>query len=332
MSDLLLEAWTSALIERAKLRWMLGAGAPWKPGQPLKLLFAGYTGARNTGSDLRVEEMLRQVRHVLGADRVRMTVTVMSPQLARGYFGDATQARLPDLFPPFLDAQVRRHDGVIACEGSMFKSKFANALTTMMIGALGLAAAQNKLSIGYGGDADRMDPLLAKMCRRFCGQSLVIPRNVESQARLSALGVRTELGTDTAWTFDPPDSPFGRQVLHDAGWDGAAPVLLVCPINPFFWPVRASLGKLVALKLTGAYKASHYRGPYFHNSGPEVDKKYQHYLNALAGAIKAFRRKHAVFPVMVGTERLDAHACRAIAERIGGAPVLPPLITTCIRS
>ena len=40
----------------------------------------------------------------------------------------------------------------------MFKSKFANALTTMMIGSLGIAAAQNKLSVGYGAEAGHMDP------------------------------------------------------------------------------------------------------------------------------------------------------------------------------
>jgi len=32
-------------------------------------------------------------------------------------------------FPPFLYSAVRRNHGVMACEGSMFKSKFANALT-----------------------------------------------------------------------------------------------------------------------------------------------------------------------------------------------------------
>ena len=37
----------------------------WKPGEPLKILFAGYAGARNTGGDVRVEEMIRQVRHIL---------------------------------------------------------------------------------------------------------------------------------------------------------------------------------------------------------------------------------------------------------------------------
>src|SRR5207244_11671567 len=53
-------------------------------------------------------------------------------------------------------------------EGSTFKSKFANALTNMMIGSLGIAAAQNKLSVGYGSEAGYMDPMIAKMCARYC--------------------------------------------------------------------------------------------------------------------------------------------------------------------
>ena len=49
----------------------------------------------------------------------------------------------------------------------MFKSKFANALATMMIGSLGLAAAENKLSVGYGAEAGHMDPVIRKMCARL---------------------------------------------------------------------------------------------------------------------------------------------------------------------
>ncbi len=44
MMDLLLQAWVAALIERTKVEWMLGRGKSWKPGEPLKLLFAGYNG------------------------------------------------------------------------------------------------------------------------------------------------------------------------------------------------------------------------------------------------------------------------------------------------
>ena len=85
----------------------------------------------------------------------------------------------------------------------MFKSKFANALTTMMIGSLGIASAQNKLSVGFGAEAGNMDPILEKMCRRYCADSFIITRIEESQKFLGALGVSAEVGTDTAWTFEP---------------------------------------------------------------------------------------------------------------------------------
>jgi polysaccharide pyruvyl transferase WcaK-like protein len=79
--------------------------------------------------------------------------------------------------------------------------------------------------------------------------------------------------------------------------------------------------KLIARKTFGAFKESHYRGPYFHNAGPEVDAKYARYVNSFAQAITEFKKRHRVFPVLVGTERLDADACHKIAEKIGGAPV-----------
>jgi polysaccharide pyruvyl transferase WcaK-like protein len=322
MMDLVLEGWVSSLIELSKLSWMLGGGGPWRPGQKLKLLFAGYNGTRNTGSDVRVEEMLRQIRHILGADRVELSVMTQNFERSRGYFEGTKQVHLPDIFPPFLFDEVPKHHGVVACEGSMFKSKFANALTTMMIGSLGIASAQNKLAVGYGAEAGAMDPLVAKMCGRYCQQSLVITRNEESRTTLRELGVPTELGTDTAWTFEPHPSEYGRKALREAGWDGTTPVLVVCPINPFWWPVKASVGKLVLHKLTGAYQSSHYRSVYFHHAGPKVDAAYAHYLTAIANAVDAFRKQRKVFVIMAATERLDAHAGRLISEKLGGVPVL----------
>jgi len=136
MTDFLLVAWVSALIEITRFGWMFGLGERWTPGEKLKLLFAGYNGTRNTGSDVRVQEMLRQVRHVLGADHVDFSVMTQNFERTKGYFEGTRQVHLPDVYPPFLFREVRQNHGVIACEGSMFKSKFANALTTMMIGSL----------------------------------------------------------------------------------------------------------------------------------------------------------------------------------------------------
>lgn len=322
MMDFILEAWVSSIIETSKLGWMLGKGKPWQPGEKLKLLFAGYNGTRNMGSDVRVDEMLRQLRHVLGADKIAFSVMTQNFKFSQGYFDQTAQVHLPDIFPPFLSEEVPKHHGVVACEGSMFKSKFANALTTMMIGSLGIAAAQNKLSVGYGAEAGHMDPLIAKMCGRFCQNSLVITRNEESRTVLRELGVPTELGTDTAWTFEPHPAEYGQKALRQAGWDGSTPVLVVCPINPFEWPVKASVAKFALHGLTGAYKDSHYRSVYFHNSGPEAERAYKHYLDSIGGALQAFRKQRSVFIILVATERLDARPARIISQQLGGVPVL----------
>ncbi len=322
MMDLILEAWVSSNIERTKLAWMLGSGKPWHPGEKLRLLFAGYNGTRNMGSDVRVEEMLRQIRHILGRDRVEFSVMSQNFEFSKGYFEGTAQVHLPDIFPPFLRNEVPKHHGVVACEGSMFKSKFANALTTMMIGSLGIAAAQNKLSVGYGAEAGHMDPLVARMCGRYCQNSFVITRNEESRTILRELGVPTELGTDTAWSFEPRPAEYGQSVLRQVGWDGQKPVLVVCPINPFEWPVRASVAKYALHSLTGAYKDSHYRTVYFHNSGRAADRAYRHYLTSIANAVDAFRKRRPVFVILAATERLDARPANRISEKLGGVPVL----------
>lgn len=323
MMDLVLESWMSGLIELAKLRWILGAGdSRWRPGQKLKLLFAGYNGTRNTGADVRVEEMLRQIRHILGPHNVEFSVLTQNFSFSEGYFEGAKQVKLPDVFPPFLIREVPRHHGVVACEGSMFKSKFANALTTMMIGALGIAAAENKISVGYGAEAGAMDPLLMKMVKRYCSQSLIITRNEESAALLGRLGIPTEVGTDTAWTFEPHGPEYGEAVLRRLGWDGKEPVLILCPINPYWWPVKPSLVKYLAATLTGAYRESQYRTIYFHRWGRDVVAAFDRYLKAWAKAVTAFTQKFPAFTLLVAMERLDQPACHRLANLLGGCPVL----------
>jgi len=191
----------------------------------------------------------------------------------------------------------------------------------MMIGSLGLASAENKISLAYGGEAGHMDGIIQSMCERYVQDSMVITRNVESRKLLSSLGIPTELGTDTAWTFEPHPPEYGRKALRDAGWDEKTPVLVLCPIHPFVWPVKASIGKYIARATTGAYKDSQYRTVYFFESGPEVDRKFEHYISGFTKATQAFVQRHRVFPVLVAMERLDAVACREIATRIPGTPV-----------
>src|SRR5438046_7121227 len=114
MSQFLRVAWVSALIEIARFGWMFGLGERWTPGEKLKLLFAGYNGTRNTGSDVRVQEMLRQIRHVLGAEHVDFNVMTQNFAHTKGYFEGTRQVHLPDVYPPFLFHYARANPHVTA--------------------------------------------------------------------------------------------------------------------------------------------------------------------------------------------------------------------------
>jgi polysaccharide pyruvyl transferase WcaK-like protein len=320
-ADRMLQRSMAGLIELAKNRYPLDPGAQWKPGEPLKLLLAGYSGTRNTGADVRVEEMVRQFRHLFGDEHLELSMLTIDPECSSGYFRTVRQLHLPQIYPRFLFDTVHEQHGVITCEGSMFKSKFANALSTMMVGALGLASAEHKLAVGYGGEAGKMDESLRRLVRRYCQDALIIARNEESRDVLRELGVASRPGTDTAWTFEPAADEVGRSMLERAGWDGRKPVLALCPINPFWWPVQPDLARGISHAVTGAHADAHYSSVYFHNWGPEVQQKQQRYLQAFAGAVQRFAAEHDVFPIAVGMERLDRGACEQLASELGDIPV-----------
>lgn len=315
-ADVLLQGGMTTAIELAATRYAVDSGAEWTPGTPLKLLLTGYSGSRNTGADVRVEEMIRQFRHLCGDDNLELGVTTIDPKETRNYFRTVRQLHIPKIFPKFLYENIHDYHGVVTCEGSMFKSKFANALSTMMAGSLGVALAENKLAIGYGGEAGAMDENLRKFVAKHCRNAYIIARNTESQEILSAMNIRTDAGTDTAWTFQPAPNSVGHQLLRDAGWDGIKPVIAICPINPFWWPVRADLGRAISHRLTGAHDAAHYDSVYFHHSGPEVDEAQDRYLSAIAEAVSRFNEKHDTFTILVGMEMLDRKAAKVLNDKL----------------
>jgi polysaccharide pyruvyl transferase WcaK-like protein len=321
--DRALQATMASLIEATAVKHVLGLHKEqWAPGKPLKLLLAGYVGTRNTGADVRVEEMIRQFRHVVGDDRLELAIMTFDPELSRGYFRTVEQIHMPQLFPPFLYEECPKYHGIVACEGSMFKSKFASALSTMMAGAMGMAIAERKLSVGYGAEAGAMTPSLKQFVADVCKGSLVICRNEPSRAVLDPLGVRTTSGADTAWTFEPAPLPRGAELLRKAGWDGRSKVLVVCPINPFWWPVKPDLVKAAAHKFGGQYKHEHYKSIYFHHHSDATDRQYDTYLQALADAVNAFAREKDIFTILVGMEQLDRHACEDLGPRLDRPPAL----------
>jgi polysaccharide pyruvyl transferase WcaK-like protein len=315
--DRALQITTDALIEAVGTRYALDRSpSAYRPGAPLKILFAGYAGTRNTGADVRVEEIIRQVRHVLGDDELELAITTVNEELSAGYFRTVKQLELPVVFPKFLFDECPKYHGVISCEGSMFKSKFASALTTMMAGALGMANAERKLSVGYGAEAGDMAPSLRRFVEKNCKNSFVMCRNEPSRDVLDQLGIRNSSGADTAWTFEPAPLSRGAELLREKGWDGKTPVLAISVVHPFWWPVKPDIAKTAALHLSGQFRREHYKSIYFHHSSAEVDRKFDAYCGAIANAVNAFRRERRVFPIMVGMEMLDRLACEEVESRL----------------
>jgi polysaccharide pyruvyl transferase WcaK-like protein len=110
-------------------------------------------------------------------------------------------------------------------------------------------------------------------------------------------------------------------MLRQAGWDEKSRVLVICPNNPFWWPVKASVAKYLARNVVGAYKDSQNRSVYFHRSGAKARAGFTQYVTAIARAVRAYSSRHRIFPVFVGMEQLDRHACEAGAQLLGGAAV-----------
>ncbi len=317
--DRALQTTMNGLIEATAMRRALAFdGERWTPGSPLKLLLAGYVGTRNTGADVRVAEMIRQFRHILGAENTAITVMSVDPSRSSGYFPGVRQVTLPSVFPRFLYTECPQHHGVISCEGSMFKSKFADALSTMMAGSLGMASAEGKIAIGYGAEAGAMSPSLRTFVARHAREALIICRNEPSRDVLEGMGIRHTSGADTAWTFDPAPPERGEELLRKAGWDGKKRILAICPVNPFWWPVKPDLFKAAALQLTGQHRDAHYKSVYFHHMSEESRTQNNAYLDAIAGAVSDFQKDHDAFPILVGMEALDRPACVGLQERLKG--------------
>ena len=291
--------------------------ARYQPGQKLKVLLAGYNGARNTGSDVRVAALADQIIAALGRDNVEVSVMSLDCESTAPYFeGKVGQVPFSTLFFGALFKACSEHHVIVLCEGFTFKSKFADALTLYSCEAAGVARAQGKPCVAYGGEVGEMTPFLERAVRDLCRDTLFIARSGESFEAARRLGLNARKGTDTAWTFD---SSRGREkaaeLLRADGWDGARPLLGIAPVNPYWWPVRPSIVKWLRRTLCNV-PFLQFQKWYFFSWSVERDALYQAYLDDLAAACATFARERGFQPVIVGMEQLDEDACAELAERL----------------
>lgn len=287
-----------------------GAYRQWKKGEPVRLLLAGYNGARNTGSDVRAAEIARQAREVFGRGGAEITVMALDVPSLEGYFDpDVTLLPFSSLFPLDLWKACASHHALILCEGSTLKSTFANALTLFLCEAAGIMGAQGKPCIAYGSEIGRMDPYIERAARRLCRNTWFITRTEGSFASLKKLGLKGHAGTDAAWSWNREISPARTaRLLEDQGWDGKKNLLGIAVIDPFCWPVRASLFRWIRGILRGDLSGQ-YDKWYFFSASEERSAAYGRYISSLAAAVRTFSKEHDLFPVLLGMEALDRKAC-----------------------
>jgi polysaccharide pyruvyl transferase WcaK-like protein len=293
--------------------------ARWRPGTPLKLLLAGYSGAGNVGTEMRTGEIVRQLRHLLGPAAIEFAVLSMSSTLPSDILpGVACLPLSAGYIPEVILNATRQHHATIACEGSMFKSTFANVLSAVMAGALGMTSRDQKLSVGYGAEVASMDPILENFVRQQASQSLILCRNEPSYRTAVGLGLRAAPGADTAWTVHASPRERGERLLRSRGWNGHDAILAICPMNPFWWPVRPCPQMARELRRNGAHKDRHFGSIFFHAASPEIERKYRTYITQLGLAVVSICRSMPAFPVIVAMDRVDRQACHDLAA-IGGS-------------
>lgn len=296
----------------------------WKPGEKLKILLVGYNGKRNTGADVRVAAMVDQFYQILGKENVEIGILTLSIKDSEVYFQPPTKLLQlnPIFFKDVLEACSSCHMAVLS-EGSCLKSKFANSLTLFFVEACGIMKQQNKPCIAYGSEAGDMDDFVYEIARRLCDKTYFIARTDQSMKIIQEMGLKGETGTDTAWTFRPAPKEWAhRELMEKANWDGEKEIIGVAAINPFWWPVKPSLARLLKSKVVRSEKKYHYDKWYFFTSSEERTQLFNNYLSGIAGAVDEFSSAHDAHVVLFGMEAIDYEAIATLQKMVGSTPTL----------
>lgn len=274
------------------------------PEEPLRVLLLGYTGAGNTGADLRTIETIRQLRALFDDRRLELTVFAVDslldhPDLRSVRIFTPRDAYLPDALSDVLDD----YDVVLNVEGSTYTSKFSDALAALLIGGVGLAAARGRIAGAYGVDAGAMTDRLTRFATRTAQGVDIVCRSGAASERLRALGLTVEAGADAAWAFRA--APGARPELP-------ARYAVLCPNNPFWWPVRTDVQRALELDVAGARSPLRYGPLSFHAWDDLRAARFAAYKRSLASVAEGLMQR-GYTPVFVAMERLDRAACEEIA-------------------
>ena len=263
---------------------------------------------------MRCNELVRQARHLFGGDNVRFGALAVSADFPQDVLIGVEPVLFEGYVPDVVANAVDAYDGVIACEGSMFKSHFSDVLSAVMAAALGRARSAGKLAIGYGAEVGAMNSGLRDFVVEQVAGAPIFCRTAASRSSAVSIGLDGRPGADSAWTFAAASPAQAEELLRELGWDGAAPVLVICPTNPFWWPVRASPSMALEMQRTGAHADLCYGSIFFHSDSDVIRTKYLHYVRELAAATDEIVERTGAFAILLPMEPVDERVCGDLVQ------------------
>jgi|GEM_PF-536808 len=297
----------------------------WEPGQKMQVLFLAYSGARNTGAEVRVAECIDQVNMVLGEDRAQINMTTLNLADTKEYFKghNANFIQMNAVFFWDVFKFVLNNHVVVLVEGSCWKENFSAALLLYFLYGGGLSAKLGKCCFSYGVDAGDMNWFNNMMSWHFSHRmDALITRSSDSSKVLDKILLPDSwTRVDTAWTQRANTLDWARGVLRERGWDGKKPLVGLCMQNFFWWPIVPDFVRWVKTWF-GASKEWQYKLLYFYDYDEEDMRQYENWKKMLAAHMDWAAEKYGVQPVLIAMEALDERSCKEAAAQMKNKAII----------
>ena len=301
-----------------------GANKKWAPGERLQVLFLAYSGARNTGAEVRVAECIDQVNQVLGEENVDINMTALNLEEARAYFKN-NKVNLKFMnsvfFADVFKLALKNHM-IVLVEGSCWKENFASALLHYFLYGAGLASRLGKPCFSYAVDAGDMSRFNNFLSWYLSRDTHLITRTQDAKKVLEKIDLPgAKVRVDTAWTTKSESLEWGAKLLKERGWDGKKPLIGMAMQNYFWWPVIPDLARFAKSLVTGD-KKNQYKAVYFYDYDEEDEKLYRKFAELVARTLDWAADTYQAQIVLVGMEAVDENACRDVVKTMKSKAIM----------
>jgi polysaccharide pyruvyl transferase WcaK-like protein len=273
-----------------------------------KVLFAGYNGANNTGSEARLLSIVEDVRSTFGKN-VPITVPTLNERNLRRYLKDDYNLKIRpvrSLFFRDVKRLVREHDVVLLVEGSCYMDTWTSALLWLFLWTTRCAHKFGKPVIAYSVDAGSLSPLNCILTRREASKTdLIITRSPQARKMLLELGVSAPIETtaDCALTYFPlVEEDFAAEDFYDKPERG---LIGLAAIDFYCWPV--------VIRPWGQ-KEFCYRWPYYFSHSSERKVKTVAYAQKLAGMVDRFVSECKKNVALICMEEVDEKMAKTVVR------------------